>query len=182
MTPRAAALLFITRRLPERLTEMDDDKMQRQMEFIVEQQAQVAISHAQSAARIAQLEELLVQFARATRERFEGTDQRAQEESRKAAKRSEELDRKIAALIDAQIRGEDRTAKMGSESKERAAEIERRAEERAADFDRRAALLFDAQRKTEETVRKLGERIDNLTTVVERHIVEGHNGRAQPPS
>jgi ABC-type transporter Mla subunit MlaD len=157
---------------------MDEEKMQRQMEFIVEQQAQVAVSHAQSAAKIAQLEELLVQFARATRERFEGTDQRAQEETRKAAKRSEELDRKIAALIDAQIRAEDRMA-----------EIDTQAKERAADLDRRAALLFDAQRQTEETVKKvgedirrLGERIDGLTTVVERHIVEGHNGRAQSES
>jgi anion-transporting ArsA/GET3 family ATPase len=150
---------------------MDEEKMQRQMEFIVEQQAQVAVSHAQSAARVAQMEELLVQFARATRERFEGTDQRALEESRKAAKRSEELDRKIAALIDAQIRGEDRMAEMDSEAKERAAEI-----------DSRVVLLFDAQRKTEETVRKLGERIDGLAAVVERHIVEGHNGRARSES
>jgi hypothetical protein len=169
---------------------MDEEKMQRQMEFILEQQAQVAISNAQSTARIAQLEELLVQFARATRERFEGTDARAEEESRKAAQRSEELDRKIAALIDAQIRAEDkmaetdeqakeRTAEIDRQTKERDAEIDRQAKERAADLDRRAALLFEAQRKTEETVRKLGERIDNLAAVVERHIVEGHNGRAQ---
>lgn len=132
---------------------MDEEKMQRQMEFILEQQAQVAVSHTKSAARIAQLEELLVQFARATRERFEGTDQRAQEESRKAAKRSEELDRKIAALVDAQIRAEDK----------------------APDIERRVALLFESQRKTEEAVR-------NLAAVVERHIVEGHNGRARPGS
>jgi hypothetical protein len=146
---------------------MDEEKMQRQMEFIVEQQAQFAVQHAQSAARIAQLEDLLVRFARATRDRFEVTDQRAQETSRiieAADRRVEEVDRKVAALIDAQIRAEDRVA-----------EVDRRAKESAADFDRRLALLLDSQRMTQEAVR-------NLAAVVERHIVEGHNGRTQAES
>jgi hypothetical protein len=59
------------------------------------------------------------------------------------------------------------------------AEIDEGAKERSADLDRRMALLFDSQRKTEETVRELGRKIGNLTEVVERHIVEGHNGRAR---
>jgi len=112
---------------------MDEEKMQRQMEFIVEQQAQFAEQQVQSATRLGQLEDLLVRFAQATRERFAAADRRAQE-----------LDEKIAALIDAQIRTE------------------------------------ESGRKMEETVSELGKKIGNLTEVFERHITEGHNGRARP--
>lgn len=145
-------------------------------EFMLQQQAQ-------SAARIAQLEELLVSFAQATRERFAANDRRTQE-----------LDEKFAALLDAQMRSEDVTAEMKREAKERGAELDRkiaalvdsqirtedraagadrRDEERAAGIDRRIAALFDSQGKTEEAIRK-------LAVTVDRHIVEGHNGRARP--
>ena len=107
---------------------MDDEQFERHKEFMLQQQAQFAEQQAQSAARIAQIEDLLVRFAQATRERFEATDRRAQE-----------LDEKMAALIDAQI-------------------------------------------QTEETVRKLGEDLRHLAATVDRHIVEGHNGRARPES
>ncbi len=63
---------------------------------------------AQSAERVAQMEELLVQFAQATRARFAANDQRAQE----ADQRSQEMDEKFAALLDARIRSEDVTAEM----------------------------------------------------------------------
>ena len=132
---------------------MDDEQFERHKEFMLQQQAQSTI-------RVAQLEELLVQFAQATRERFAANERRAQE-----------LDEKFAALLDAQIRSEDT-----------ATEMKREAQERAADFDRKIAALVDAQMRTEETVNKLGTRIDNLATTVDRHIVEGHNGRARPES
>ena len=77
------------------------------------------------------------------------------------------MDEKIAALIDAQIRADDRVAEMDSRTKES-----------AADFDRRYALLLESQRLTEETVRKTEEAVRNLAVTVDRHIVEGHNGRA----
>ena len=115
-------------------------------EFMLQQQAQ-------SAARIAQLEDLLVQFARATRERFAANDLRAEE----ADQRAQALDEKFAALVDAQIRAEDR----------------------AAEIDRKIAALVDAHMRTEEVVRKAGERIDNLTATVDRHIADGHGGRAR---
>lgn len=102
---------------------MDEEQYK---EFMLQQQAE-------SAARIAQMEELLVRFAQATRERFKATDRRAEETDR----RSQELDEKIAALIGAQM-------------------------------------------QTEETVRKLGEDLRGLAATVDRHIVEGHNGRARP--
>ena len=113
---------------------------------------------AQSAGRIAQVEDLLVRFAQATRDRFAQNEQRTQD-----------LDEKFAALLDAQIRAEDQ------------------AKERGAEFDRKFAALVDAQVRTEETVKrmgeridKLGERVDNLTVVVERHVADGHGGRARP--
>ena len=146
--------------MPERLTDMDDEKLERFKEFMVQQQAQ-------SAERVAQMEDLLVRFAQATRERLAANDQRAQE-----------LDEKFAALLDAQIKSEDTTAEMKREAKERAAE-----------FDRKIAALVDAQMRTEETVKrageridKLGERIDNLTVVIEWHIADGHGGGARPES
>ncbi len=158
---------------------MDDEQFERHKEFMLQQQAQ-------SAVRIAQLEELLVRFAQATRDRFEVVDRRAGETDRKLAALIDFQERaenrvadKIAALVDAQIQTEDRVAEIDKRAQESGAEIERRARESAADFDRRMAMLADSQRKTEEIVRKVGERIDNLAAVVERHIVEGHNGRSE---
>ncbi|MCA1618680.1 MAG: hypothetical protein LC795_05080 [Acidobacteria bacterium] len=124
---------------------MDEEQFERHKEYMLQQQAKLAEQQAQSAVRISQLEDLLVRFAQATRDRFEVADRRAHE-----------IDEKIAALVNAQMRTEDK----------------------APDIDRRLATLVEAQMKTDETVRKMGERIDNLTVVVERHIVEGHNGRA----
>lgn len=141
---------------------MGDEQFERHKEFMLQQQAL-------SAVRIAQMEDLLVRFAQATRERFEVTD-----------KRSHEMDKKIAALIDAQIRADDRVAELDNWTKESATDFDRRLKESAADFDRRYAILLDSQRLTEETVRKLGERIDSLAVTVDWHIVEGHNGRARP--
>jgi predicted nucleic acid-binding Zn-ribbon protein len=132
---------------------MDDEKLERFKEFMVQQQAQ-------SAERIAQMEDLLVRFAQATRERFVANDQRVQE-----------LDEKLAALTDAQIRAEDSTAEMKREARERAAEL-----------DKKIAALADAHMRTEEVVKRMGERIDNLTLVVERHIADGHGGSARPES
>ena len=95
------------RRPPERLTEMDDEKFERQMEFILNQQAQFA-------AKIGQLEENLARLTgvvervvdtvdrlvQVTAERFEAVDRRA-----------DEFDTKLAALVDAQIRTEEEARK-----------------------------------------------------------------------
>ena len=59
------------------------------MEFILQEQAR-------GAARLGQLEDIVVRFAQATRDRFEANDQRAND-----------LDAKIAALIDSQMRTEE---------------------------------------------------------------------------
>src|SRR5690348_13933863 len=111
-----------------------DEQLERFKEYMVQQQAQ-------SAEKIRQLEDLLVRFAQATRDRFAENERRFAENERRA----QELDDKFAALLDAQIRGEDL------------------AKERSAELDRKIAALVDAQMRTEETVKRMGERIDNLT-------------------
>jgi len=65
------------------------ENIERQMEFILQEQAR-------GAARLGQLEDIVVRFAQATRDRFEANDQRAND-----------LDAKIAALIDSQMRTEE---------------------------------------------------------------------------
>lgn len=119
---------------------MDNEQFERYKEFILQQQAQFA-------AKIGQLEDGLArqgenverlvgvvervvdtvgQLAQVTVERFEAVDRRAAETERQA----DEVDRKIAALVDAQI-------------------------------------------QTEESLR-------HMSATVDRHIKEGHNGRARP--
>lgn len=72
---------------------MANENIERQMEFIVEQQAQFA-------AKMGQLEDIVVRFAKATADRFEATDQRV-----------DDIDERISALIDSQIRTEENVKK-----------------------------------------------------------------------
>ena len=71
-----------------------EEKMQRNMEFIVEQQAQFVIRHEESEKRLTRLEKALVNFAN------------------ESERRHRELDEKMAALADAQIRTEDRLQEL----------------------------------------------------------------------
>jgi TolA-binding protein len=68
---------------------MVDENIERRVDYISEQQAL-------SAARIAEIEDIIVRFARATRARFDGTD-----------KRSDDLNEKIAALVISQRQTEE---------------------------------------------------------------------------
>jgi hypothetical protein len=68
---------------------MADENIERQMEFILAQQAQFS-------AKIGQLEDLVVRLAQGTLERFEATD-----------KRVDDIDERISALVDSQIRTEE---------------------------------------------------------------------------
>jgi hypothetical protein len=69
---------------------MTNEDFEKRMEFIIEQQAQ-------SVAQIGQLEELLTLFANASAQRF-----RALEEG--TSRRYADVDEKIAALVDSQMR------------------------------------------------------------------------------
>jgi DNA repair exonuclease SbcCD ATPase subunit len=100
---------------------MDDEKFERQKEFILNQQAQFA-------AKIGQLEENLARLtgvvervvdtvdrlARVTAERFEAVDRRA-----------DEFDRKLDALVDVQIQNEEIMRKLGERVDRLAATVER---------------------------------------------------------
>ena len=65
---------------------MSNEEFEKKAEFIVEQQAQFA-------AKIGQLEDIVVRLAKATLDRFEDTD-----------KRVDDVDERILALVNAQIR------------------------------------------------------------------------------
>jgi hypothetical protein len=69
---------------------MANEDFEKKMEFIIEQQAQ-------SVAQIGRLEELVVRFASAVSQRFEDSEERTE-------RRFADLDEKIAALVDSQIR------------------------------------------------------------------------------
>ncbi len=68
---------------------MFNEEFEKKAEFIIEQQAQFA-------ARIGQLEEIVVRLAQGTLDRFEATD-----------KRIDDVDERIAALVDSQIHTEE---------------------------------------------------------------------------
>src|SRR6266550_3267636 len=72
---------------------MSNENIDKQMEFILEQQAQFT-------ARMGQLEDLVVRLARGTLERFEATDARV-----------DDVDERISALVDSQIRTEENVKK-----------------------------------------------------------------------
>jgi Mg2+ and Co2+ transporter CorA len=74
----------------ERLIEMTNEDFEKKMEFMIEQQAQ-------SVAQIGQLEALVGRFANAVSQRFEALEEGM-------SRRFNDVDEKIAALVDSQIR------------------------------------------------------------------------------
>ncbi|HYJ86909.1 MAG TPA: hypothetical protein VEW46_12680 [Pyrinomonadaceae bacterium] len=72
---------------------MSNEEFEKKAGFIIEQQAQFA-------ARIGQLEEIVVRLAQGTLDRFEATD-----------KRIDDVDERIAALVNSQMRTEENVKK-----------------------------------------------------------------------
>jgi hypothetical protein len=79
---------------------MTNEEMQRTMEFILNQQAQLVTNQQKTDERLTRLEDIVGKLAAATLSRFESLEA-------KLAEMSENFDRKIAALVDAQIRTEE---------------------------------------------------------------------------
>jgi hypothetical protein len=79
---------------------MTNEEMQRTMEFIVNQQAQITANQQKADERLTRLEDIVGKLAAATLSRFESLEA-------KLAEMSENFDRKIAALVDAQLRTEE---------------------------------------------------------------------------
>ena len=100
---------------------MDKEKMQRQMEFIVEQQAQFAAKRGQLEDHLTRQGEAIERLNRAVElqgeniERVVGIIERFADSVTRlvqvTAERFEETDRKIAALVDAQFRTEEEARK-----------------------------------------------------------------------
>jgi septal ring factor EnvC (AmiA/AmiB activator) len=111
---------------------MGNEKIEKQMEFILEHQAQFT-------ARMGQLEDLVVRLARGTLERFEATDARV-----------DDVDERISALVNSQIRTEENVKKTEENVK-----------------------------KTEENVKKTDESLRRLIAVVDRYFSEGRNGNSK---
>jgi hypothetical protein len=149
------------------------DKIQKQMEFIVDQQAQFA-------SDIGQLKDVVARFANASLKRIE--DDEKSSALVDAQIRSEE---KASELVDAQIKSEERAsalvdAQIKSEGKISAlvdAQIK---------SEGKISALAEAQTKSERKISALAEaqahtdqRLDTLMTVVERYISRDQNGNAQ---
>lgn len=75
---------------------MNDENFEKKMEFILQQQAQLVVNHEKAQERLTQLENLVTRFAQATVDRFEATD-----------KRIDNVDERIAALVNAQMQTEE---------------------------------------------------------------------------
>jgi chromosome segregation ATPase len=153
---------------------MANENIERQMEFIIEQQALFAAKMPQLEENVRQLEDIVVRFAKATLDRFEATDARV-----------DDVDEKIAALVDSHLRAQER----GREIDEKIAALvdsQVRAQERGREIDEKIAALVDSQlhteqnvKRTEENVKKTDEALRSLTTVVDRYISERRNGNSK---
>src|ERR1041385_6024027 len=105
---------------------MTNEEMQRTMEFIVNQQAQLVTSQQKADERLNRLEDIVGKLAAATlnqRESFEA----------KLAEMSENFDRKIAAHVDVQIRTEESIKKTDEAVKNLTAIVDRYFRERNGD-------------------------------------------------
>ncbi len=133
---------------------MDEEKMQRQMEFIVEQQAQFAV-------KIGQIEKTLARQSEAA-ERLNAAVERQGENIERLSENVERLGEYVERLTGIVGRVADAVGRLTESTRER-----------FDDTDRKIAALVDSQIQTEENLRSLSAAID-------RHIAEGHNGRARP--
>ena len=102
---------------------MTNEEMQRTMEFILNQQAQLVASQQKADERFARLEDIVGKLATATLNRFESIEARI-------AEQSENIDRKIAALVDAQMRTEENVKKTGEAVRNLTAIVDRYFRER----------------------------------------------------
>lgn len=130
---------------------MSDEKIEKQMEFIIEQQAQFA-------SKIGQLEEIVARLATATLSRVEATDRRI-----------DDGDERISALIDAQLRTEAHVDERISALIDAQLRTE-------AHIEERISALVDAQLRTEAHVTKTDETLRNLIAVVDRYFGSGRDG------
>jgi hypothetical protein len=136
---------------------MNSENFERHVEFMLAQQAQ-------SAAKIGQLEDLVVSLASGTLERFRATDERIHD-----------VNEKVAALVDSQVRAEDRHRQL-DEKFAVLVDSQLRAEERGRKLDEKFAVLIESQARTDDSVKKTDENLRSLTNLVDRYISRPRNG------
>ena len=102
---------------------MTNEEMQRTMNFILNQQAQLAASQQKAEERAARLEDIVAKLAAATLSRIEAVES-------KIAEQTEDFDRKIAALVDAQLRTEESIKKTDENVRNLTAVVDRYFRER----------------------------------------------------
>ena len=110
---------------------MDNQDFEKKMEFIVEQQAQLVVNQEKADERMTHIEDIVGRLATVTLNGFENVQD------------------KISALVDAQIKTEANIGEMATAQKQ----------------------MADAQKNTDG-------RLNVLIDVVERHISEGRDGNA----
>jgi predicted nucleic acid-binding Zn-ribbon protein len=102
---------------------MTNEEMQTTMEFILNQQARLVTNQQKMDERMTRLEDIVGKLAAATLSRFEGLEA-------KLAEMSENFDRKIAALVDAQMRTEENVKKTDEAVRNLTAVVDRYFRER----------------------------------------------------
>src|SRR5687767_5721144 len=136
------------------------DKIQKQMEFIVDQQAQFA-------SDIGQLREIVARLANASLNRIEN------------------LEEKSSALVDAQIKSKGKTSALVDAQIKSDGKISALVDAQIRS-DGKISALVDAQIKSDGKISALAEaqahtdeRLNTFITVVERYISRDQNGNAQ---
>jgi peptidoglycan hydrolase CwlO-like protein len=132
---------------------MSDDERNLRLENALATLAELSANHER---RVARLEESFVTLVELTRSHNDGMDElrAAQAELSVAQAESEQ---KLAALVDAQIRGEEAMKELRSAQ---------------AETDRKIAALADAHIHTEDALARLTERVNDI-------LQNGRNGQSQ---
>ena len=145
---------------------MTDEELQRKFDVVADHLAGLAVAHEKAGERIVHLENIVTRLANATLERFDKTDERLAaliDSQIRADDRSDKLDERLAALIDSQIRADDRSD---------------RTDERLATLVEAQVRMEDDLKRTDSNLKKTDENLRNLIAVVDRYFREGRNGNA----
>lgn len=117
---------------------MDNKNLEKKMEFIIEQQAQLVVNQEKADERMTRIEDIVGRLGNVTLNGFEN------------------VEAKISALVDAQIKTEANIGKMAAAQEQ----------------------MAEAQKQMAEAQTSTDERLNLLINVVERQISEGRNGNA----
>ena len=152
---------------------MTNEEFDRRAGFIVEQQAQFATDIQQLREAQAQTDQLVNRLAAVTLEGFK------------------DVNAKLDALVDSQVRLADAQAALSEDSKDKSAKIDALVDshlrltdshERLTDSHARLAeaqeRLTEAQERLTESQALTDEKLRNLIAVVDRYFSEGRNGKS----